>query len=74
MPNSAAARAGLRNGDIILAIGGQRVDSFESLVATLETLTVGDTAPIQIERNGLLRHLTIDLEPWPTSQPPQRIP
>ena len=52
VPNSAAARAGLRQGDVIVAFGGQRVHSVEDLQAALRRHKPGDRVPVTVWRNG----------------------
>ncbi len=64
LPGSAADRANLRVGDVILGLDGHPIDSFASLVATLEQLRVGETASIQLQRGDAAIELSIDLEAW----------
>jgi len=49
---SAAYRAGIRTGDIILSVGGTVVSSFDGLRAILDSLSPGDEVEIRISRNG----------------------
>lgn len=65
---SAADRAGLRRGDILRSIGGIALTDFTDLIAALETLRVGQTARVEIERSNSLRSRQIELEPWPEPQ------
>jgi len=60
--NSAAARAGLEQGDIITAIGGQTVSGNSDLIAAEKGYKAGDTAEITVYRNGstLQLQLTFD--------------
>ena len=64
LPGSAADRANLRVGDVILGLDGHPIDSFASLIATLEQLRVGETASVQVQRGGDAIELTIELEAW----------
>ena len=70
LPGSAADRARLRVGDVILGLDGHPIDSFASLVATLEQLRVGETASIQLQRGDAVIELTIDLEAWTRAAAP----
>ena len=64
LPGSAADRANVLIGDVILGLDGHPIDSFASLVATLEQLRVGETASVQVQRGDAAIELTIDLEAW----------
>ena len=66
---SAADRAGLRSGDVLRSIGGIALAEFNDLIAALETLRVGQTAQVEIQRNGTLQARQIELEPWPEPEP-----
>lgn len=50
MLNSAAADAGLKNGDIISAIEGTKVTSMDSLKSVIACYAAGDTIELEIER------------------------
>lgn len=64
--DSAAARAGLRTGDVLVRIGPYQLSDLNSLIAALEQLRSGDSAPIWLERDGRTLMRTIELEPWPS--------
>lgn len=49
--NSAAAKAGLRTGDVVLSIDGTSVSRFED-VATTAAMRPGETLTLEIDRNG----------------------
>jgi hypothetical protein len=51
-PGSAAARAGLRAGDVIVAAEGEPVASFEALTKRLATRGPGETVRLEAEREG----------------------
>ncbi len=63
---SAAHRAGLRAGDVLRRIDGTRVANLNELIATLETLRVGETARVEFSRGGVLHWRTIELEARPS--------
>jgi regulator of sigma E protease len=51
LPNTAAAQVGLRPGDRIVAIGGDRIDSYED-IARKVVLRADETLRIDVVRNG----------------------
>ena len=51
-PDTPAAQAGLRTGDLITAVDGQPVDSALSLVAHIREQAVGNTVKLTIVRGG----------------------
>lgn len=59
VPNSAAAKAGLRAGDVIVELGGTPVRSVEDLLAALRRHKPGDRVPVKVSRNG--KTITIDV-------------
>jgi serine protease Do len=52
LPGSAAARAGLRAGDIVTLINNRPVSSAESYSDTIAQLPAGKAIPMRIIRNG----------------------
>ncbi len=50
-PNGAAARANLKNGDVVQAINSQRVASMDDINAYLDGMNSGDTATVVIWRD-----------------------
>ncbi|MPZ47747.1 MAG: PDZ domain-containing protein [Dehalococcoidia bacterium] len=65
---SAASRAGLRgsssSGDIIVALDGEDVRSFEELANYIDSKKVGDKVEVTIWRDGEETTLEITLEAW----------
>ena len=47
-----AAKAGLKVGDVIVAVNGERVDSADSLVGHVREKTAGDTVTLTVLRDG----------------------
>ncbi|MCT8996973.1 DegQ family serine endoprotease [Chelativorans intermedius] len=64
-PDSPAARAGLRSGDVVQAVNGKDVDSPEALNYRLATLPVGTSAQIEILRGGRKQRLAMPIERVP---------
>ncbi|MBD0269977.1 MAG: trypsin-like peptidase domain-containing protein [Cyanobacteria bacterium Co-bin8] len=61
VPNSPAARSGLRAGDIIRSIGGQAVTESAQVQRVVEASQVGQPLPVEISRNG--QQQTVSLRP-----------
>lgn len=59
---SAAERAGILKGDIIVKFDGQRISSTLSLQETLQYFRVGDTAVVTVKRAVNGEYETLDLE------------
>jgi len=51
-PNSAAAKAGLQQGDVINSVNGKAVNDSDDLVAIVQAAKVGDKVSIAFTRNG----------------------
>ena len=54
-------RAGLREGDYVVAFNNQRVTSTEQILAIRRDLSVGDQVPIRVYRNGEYLDLMMDM-------------
>jgi S1-C subfamily serine protease len=52
VPNSPADKAGLKEGDIIVKVNGQAIDTDHPLDATLSTFAPGDTVSVEVLRDG----------------------
>jgi serine protease Do len=59
MPDTPAAKAGLKDGDIITAVGGTKLDSNTSLRGALMQHKPGDTVTLDVLRDG--KSLTLDV-------------
>lgn len=67
-PNSPAAKAGLRSGDIITAVNGQAVDSGHPLGNLIGDRNIGDTVTLTILRGGKTTTLSVTLVTRPAGQ------
>ena len=73
-PNSPAARAGLKVGDVVLTIDGREVEDPQALKFRIGTLGVGGKAQLGVIRQGLERRHTFALEAPPETPPRQATP
>ncbi|OJU83807.1 MAG: hypothetical protein BGO11_06115 [Solirubrobacterales bacterium 70-9] len=62
---SPAAEAGLRQGDVITALGEEKIASTEDLVAAIAAREPGETVTLEVERNGRSTALKVTLGPQP---------
>ena len=60
-PGSPAAKAGIKEGDVIIAVAGQEVFDAPAATYRIGTKAVGDAVPVSIIRNGKPRALTVAL-------------
>jgi len=60
-PGFPAAQAGIRAGDVILAVNGQPTDSVTALQSVLATLKPGDQVQVRLSRDGSQRTVTATL-------------
>jgi putative serine protease PepD len=64
---TAAAKAGLKVGDAIIAINDQRVDSGDSVIGTVRALTPGTKVTLTIVRGGAQQKIDVTLGTAPSS-------
>ena len=64
---SPADKAGLKEGDIIVKVNGENVDSDNPLAARLGKYQVGDTVELTVVRDGKEQVLKVTLEQSPDS-------
>jgi len=62
LPDSAAHKAGMREGDIILALNNTTIDDKVGIEDILEKITLGEEVPVTILRNGEKKTLTLTAE------------
>ncbi|NUR17785.1 MAG: PDZ domain-containing protein [Dermatophilaceae bacterium] len=62
-----AANAGIRTGDVIIAVDGQRVDSATALVAQIREMTAGEKTKLTIIRGGSRQDVEVTLAVKPDS-------
>lgn len=59
---SPAAEAGLRPGDVIVAVNGRPVDAVEQVLAALRRSSAGDRLRLTAVRGGQRREVMVTLE------------
>ena len=60
-PNGPAAKAGLESGDVITAVGKQRVDDTIGLIAAVRSHTPGQAVQLTVNHNGTSRVVRVTL-------------
>lgn len=66
MPNSPAAKAGLRSGDVIQKIGGQSVKNAEDVQKAVESTQVGGNLQVEVRRNQTDVKVSVQPGAFPT--------
>ncbi|MDN7136977.1 DegQ family serine endoprotease [Pseudidiomarina sp. 1ASP75-14] len=61
LPDSAADEAGLKSGDVIIAVNGEQVKSFSDLSARVKTMGVGKPVQLTVLRDGDERQFSVTL-------------
>jgi len=59
--NSAAAKAGLQQGDVITSVNGKPVNDSDDLVGIIQSANVGDSVTVVFTRNGAQKTVTATL-------------
>jgi S1-C subfamily serine protease len=59
LPNTPAAKAGLRRGDVVTQVGDQKVTSAEQLQGIVENSRLGETLQIKLLRGNEVRQLPV---------------
>lgn len=65
-PGGAASKAGLRSGDLILALDGRAIDDQAGLNGALSSRRLGETLPLTIRRDEVERALRLRAESAPS--------
>ncbi|WGV24387.1 HhoA/HhoB/HtrA family serine endopeptidase [Halotia branconii] len=68
MPNSPAAKAGVRAGDVIKSLNGQSVTDAGSVQRAVENSQVGGNLRLELRRNGQTISLAVQPGAFPTQQ------
>lgn len=71
IPDSPAAKAGLRAGDVIQTVNGQTVTDADEIQQIVEGSQVGSNLQLQLKRNGQDMNLSIRSEAYPTQMQQQ---
>ena len=56
-----AANAGIKVGDVIVAVGGQKTAGADAVIAAIRTHQPGDQVAVTIDRNGVSKTVTVKL-------------
>lgn len=70
-PNSPAARAGIKSGDVIIAVDGRDVDDYQAMRFRIATAPLQKEVPVSIIRQGKARTVLIGMEPPPFTPAPE---
>jgi putative serine protease PepD len=64
-----AAGAGIRAGDLIVAVAGDRIDAPDDVAAALQDRRPGESVEVEVRRDGELRTLDVELTARPEQAP-----
>jgi len=64
-PESPAQRAGLREGDILVALGSKKITGLDDYLAASQTVTAGDTLETQVWRAGRTQTMSVKTKEFP---------
>jgi len=64
IPGGAAAKAGVEDGDIVLAYNGKKVDNFQTLTKYISDNKVGDVVTLKVDRYGKKLDIQVKLGEW----------
>lgn len=68
LPNTGAAKAGMKDGDVIKIFNGVEVNDFMTLAEEIRKLAVGNKIIVTVERDGWQKDITIILGARPEGQ------
>ena len=69
LPNTPAAKGGLKKGDVIQKVANQRVNSPNDVQEQLESSEIGKPLSLEVNRSGLQQTLPIQPEVYPSTAP-----
>lgn len=69
LAGGAAERAGVRVDDVIVAIGTRQIRTLDEMASVVSASAPGDKLQFELERNGALQQLEIELGQRPPSKP-----
>lgn len=69
LPNTPAQQIGIKEGDLVIAVDGDRIDSANELQERIYNAAPGSRPIITIERDGAQRQLRPMLVAWPAVAP-----
>ena len=61
-PGSSADKAGLKNGDVVVAFEGRRVIDANQLIVAIRSRTVGETVKLTVDRDGQRVDVSLTLQ------------
>jgi len=65
-PDSPAQHGGIKAGDVILSMNGEKLDNFKDLSKQVAATPVGSESTVQVERQGEMRDLKIQIGTMPS--------
>ncbi len=68
-PGSPASQAGIRPGDLVVAINGRRITSTEQFIEIVDTYAPGQTINLTVKRGSSTMHVKLTLGTRPASAP-----
>jgi membrane-associated protease RseP (regulator of RpoE activity) len=68
-PSSPADRSGIRRGDVIVEVNGDKIEDSADLIRTVRKLDSGENARVTLWRGGSLRTITAELGERPQVRP-----
>jgi S1-C subfamily serine protease len=69
VPNSPAARSGLRAGDVIQSLNGAAVENADQVQEQVDAANPGDTVELQVDRNGRRQQFRVKPAELPAELP-----
>src|SRR3984885_12849005 len=73
-PDAPAARAGLRNGDVILELNGQPIESANDLRLRISQTAPGSSVKLEVSRGGKTQNMDVTLAELPPDKSAEQAP